>query len=145
MSLIAKPIVENKLWLITDNGIKVGNLELTNKGYNLKLHGKQFNYDSTKTVEELAKIEFDGGRSVKPAISYAKWPTDSKTYNDVFDVKRKLHIYTKTKSSKCYHAAGWFNMNVNGQWQTIFCPKYIFVTRYEYNGPYMSEEEATKH
>lgn len=145
MSLIAKPIVDNKLWLITDDGIKVGNLELTNKGYSLKLHGKQFSYDSKKTIEEIAKIEFDSSQITKPEIGYAVWPTDSKTYNDVFDVKRKIHIYTKTKSSKCYHAAGWFNLNVNGQWQTMFCPKYIFVTRYEYNGPYMSEEEATKH
>ena len=59
----------------------------------------------------------------------------------MLDIKRKLHIFTKSQKSKCYHAAGWYVLN-QGEPQVIFCPKYIFVQRYEYSGPYKTETEA---
>jgi hypothetical protein len=71
------------------------------------------------------------------------WPTDvSKTHNNVYDVQRKLHVYTKEPSSKCYYAAGWYNMNTEGEWTTELCPKYLFIQRYPYDGPYMTKKEA---
>ena len=33
-------------------------------------------------------------------------------------------------------------MDQNGTKQAIFCPKYIFIQRYEYSGPYKTETEA---
>jgi hypothetical protein len=57
-------------------------------------------------------------------------------------VKRKIHVYTKSPKSKCYYAAGYFNVELNGEWQTIAMPKYIFIQRYEYNGPYTTLQEA---
>lgn len=143
MSLIAKPIVKNQLWVVTDGNSKVGNVELTSDGYNLKLGSNQKQFDSTKAIQRLVAIEFQRPfRQPRQILPYAIWPTSGKTYNNMFDVKRKLHVYTKTRKSKCYYAAGWFNLKLNGEWQMLFCPKYIFVQRYEYLGPYFSEEEA---
>jgi hypothetical protein len=31
---------------------------------------------------------------------------------------------------------------MNGEWTTEFSPKYIFIQRYEYRGPFMSAEQA---
>jgi hypothetical protein len=59
-----------------------------------------------------------------------------------FDVKRKLHLFTKSNKSKCYHVAGYFMIDQNGQKQVIFCPKYIFIQRYDYQGPFKTESEA---
>lgn len=144
MSLVAKPIRKNELWVVTDGSHKVGNVEANSSGFQVKL-GDQFSqFDSTRTIERVAHIEFQKplkpSRQIRPP--YAIWPTTAKTYNNVFDVKRKLHLYTKTSASKCYYAAGWFRMNLNNVWQTVFCPKYIFVQRYDYHGPYMTQEEA---
>jgi hypothetical protein len=144
MSLIAKPIRKNELWVVTDGATKVGNVEANASGFQVKI-GDQFSqFDSTRSIERLANIEFQ--RPLKPAKvnrpPYAVWPTTGKTHNNVFDVKRRVHLYTKTSASKCYYAAGWFRIKMNDAWQTVFCPKYIFVQRYEYMGPYMSEQEA---
>lgn len=143
MSLIAKPIVKNQLWVVTDGSSKVGNVEYTGACYNLKIGGNQKQFESTRAIQRLVSIEFQRPyRSSKQNLPYAVWPTSGKTYNNMFDIKRKLHVFTKTKKSKCYHVAGWFSLTLNGERQTVFCPKYIFIQRYPYSGPFMTKEEA---
>lgn len=143
MSLIAKPIVKDQLWVVTDGTNKVGNVEYTGDGYSLKIGNRIANFESKKDIKRLVEIQFQ--RPVAPPrglAPWAVWPTTGRTHNDMFDIKRKLHIYTKTKKSRCYHAAGWFRIKMGDAWQTVFCPKYIFVQRYQYTGPYMSMDEA---
>jgi hypothetical protein len=38
--------------------------------------------------------------------------------------------------------AGWFAMKQGSEFTTILCPKYIFIQRYDYHGPFKTEEEA---
>jgi hypothetical protein len=38
--------------------------------------------------------------------------------------------------------AGWFVVNQNGIEQLTLCPKYIFIQRYSYVGPFKTEIEA---
>lgn len=75
-------------------------------------------------------------------MPYPEYPTTAKTYNSMFDVKRGLHLYTKTRKSKCFHAAGYFVIEQNGVKSVQFCPKYIFIQRYPYEGPYKTQNEA---
>lgn len=146
MALIAKPIVKNQLWVVTDGARKVGNVESTVDGYSLKLGGMQKHFHSTKAIEGMVAIKFQRPHTpLKFKTPYAKWPTTGKTYNSVFDIKRRIHIYTKTRKSKCYYAAGWFRIKMGEGWQNVFCPKYIFIQRYEYAGPFYTEEEADSH
>lgn len=149
MALIAKPIVKNQLWVITDGTKKVGNIEANSNStsYSVRI-GDSVNYFSTtKNIESSTHMVFEKPQKPKKLtnIPFAKWPTDTETYNDFYDVKRKIHVYTKTKNSKCYYAAGYFNIDLNGQWQTIAMPKYIFIQRYPYKGPFITEQEATEH
>jgi hypothetical protein len=146
MTLIAKPIVKNHSWIVTNGSEKVGNVHYSSGGYIVKLGNKLSSFDSTKAIENLVSIKFERpSKSKLSTLSYAVWPTDVKTtYNNIFDVKRKLHLYTKTKKSKCYHVAGWFNVKMNDEWQTVFCPKYIFIQRYQYIGPFLSEDLVEK-
>jgi hypothetical protein len=146
MTLIAKPIVKNQLWVITDGSKKVGNIEANSNatGFNVKI-GENVNYfSSTKSIEKDIQLVFQAPEKKRPHIDvpFANWPTTGSTYNNFYDVKRKIHVYTKTVDSKCYYAAGYFNVELNGVWQTIFCPKYIFIQRYNYTGPFLSESEA---
>lgn len=147
MTLIAKPIVKNQLWVVIDGNDKVGNVQADKDGYQVRVGDKFAHFDTTGSIERAVKIEFQ--RPVKTPtkahIPYAVWPTDGRTYNNMMDVKRKLHLFTKDSKSKCYYAAGWFMMKLDDEWQTIFCPKYIFICRYPYAGPFKTEEEAKNH
>ncbi len=142
-NLVAKPIVKDQLWVVTNGQEKVGNVENTGQGYCVTLGNHQCNFDSTNTINKLVAIEFQrpSAKKLTQTPPYAVWPTSSKTYNNMFDVKRRLHVYTKIRKSKCYYVAGWFKLLINNEWQTIFCPKYIFVQRYKYLGPYNTEQE----
>jgi hypothetical protein len=53
-----------------------------------------------------------------------------------------MHLFTTTPKSKCYYAAGWYVLKQGTESQIEFCPKYIFIQRYEYLGPYKTEDEA---
>jgi hypothetical protein len=145
--LIAKPIIKDQYWVITDGEKKVGNVLANNAGYELILNGSTLQFNNTKDIQKKTKINFQPMKSNKTKVEmpYPEYPTTTKTYNNIFDVKRKLHIFTKTKKSKCYHVAGWFVINQNGQNQALFCPKYIFIQRYEYVGPFKTESEANNY
>lgn len=141
MNLIAKPIVKGEYWVVTDGEKKVGNVIADGTGFEVKLNGNTEHYKTTSAIKRQTKIDFQSVEKKKPVPPLSSFPTPSKTYNNVLDVKRKLHIFTKTPKSKCYHAAGYFVVN-QGEPQVMFCPKYIFVQRYEYSGPYKTESEA---
>jgi hypothetical protein len=145
MILKAKPIIKNQYWVVTDGNHKIGNVEASGNGYDFRsIDGTITHFDDTKSIEKTKSIEFEKPhkKHYNAHIPFAKWPTEGKTYNNVYDVKRKLHVYTKTNKSKCYHAAGYFKIKMNDVWQVLFCPKYIFVQRYPYHGPYNTLEEA---
>ncbi len=148
MALVAKPIVKNHRWVITDGTKKVGNIEANSDAtsYSVQI-GDSVNYFSTtKSIENGIQLVFEKPQKPKKLtdIPFAKWPTDTHTYNDFYDVKRKIHVYTKTPASKCYYAAGYFSIELNGVWTTLLSPKFIFVQRYKYHGPFKTIEEADK-
>lgn len=143
-TLIAKPIIKDQYWIVTNGTEKVGNVQATGSGFEVKLHGNTSHFGSTRTVKKHANIEFQKLTEVKAKkeLSFAVYPTTNKVFNSILDVKRKLHLFTKTPKSKCYYAAGWFNIKQGSSYESIFCPKYIFVQRYDYTGPYKTETES---
>lgn len=144
MNLVAKPIVKGEYWVVTDGDKKVGNVIADGSGFSVKLNGAQAHFKNANDIKRKTRIEFQTIKTnrTKPELPFATYPTTSKVYNSVFDVKRKLHLYTKTQKSKCYFAAGYFVMNQSGQNEVVFCPKYIFVQRYPYIGPFKTLDEA---
>lgn len=141
-TLVAKPIVKNQYWVITDSTGKVGNVVATASGYELKMHGSTSYFDSTSTIQKQTHIVFQSAPSKKREIVFSHFPTPVKVFNSVFDIKRKLHLFNKTSKSKCFYAAGWFTVKQGQLITTEFCPKYIFIQRYEYAGPYKTKQEA---
>lgn len=142
--LVAKPIVKNQFWIVTDGEKKVGNIEANNAGYSVNLNGSFFQFDSTTDIKKNTKIKFENLKTIKTnnVVPYSEYPTPKKIYNSIVDVQKGLHLFTKTKKSKCYHVAGYFIMEHSQQEEVIFCPKYIFVQRYKYKGPFKTEAEA---
>ena len=144
MNLTAKPIVKGEYWVITDGNKKVGNVISDGSGFDVKIGNNIEHYNTKQAIKKHKNIEFEklekSPQTTNPA--FAVYPTTSnRVYNSVLDVKRKLHIFTKTQKSKCYHAAGWFGIKQGDEFAKVFCPKYIFVQRYEYVGPFKTEAE----
>lgn len=144
-NLIAKPVIQDQYWIVTDGNHKVGNVIAEGSGFQVKIGNDKKHYPNTKTIATTEKIEFVKTKKPekKQPVPYAVYPTGNhKIYNSILDVKRKIHLFTKTPKSKCYHAAGWFTVKQGNEYTTMFCPKYIFIQRYESYGPYESEIEA---
>jgi hypothetical protein len=141
--LIAKPINE-QFWVVTDGYKKVGNVQANSAGYEVILNGSTLQFNNTSDIKKNTRITFQPLKSIKTKVEvpYPEYPTTPRTYNSVFDVKRNLHVFTKSRKSKCFHAAGWFVVEHNGVNQIMFCPKYIFIQRYPYIGPFKTEDEA---
>jgi hypothetical protein len=144
MNLIAKPIIKGEYWVVTDGDKKVGNVIANGTGFDVKLNGNQAHFKDTNDVKKKTRIQFQTIKTnnTKPNLPFNNYPTTSKVYNSILDVKRKLHLYTKSQKSKCYHAAGYFVINQTGENEIVFCPKYIFIQRYPYLGPFKTQDEA---
>jgi hypothetical protein len=141
--LIAKTIVKNQYWVITDGDKKVGNVVADTTGYDVKLNGTNRHFTSTDDIRQETKIVFENTKShSKPVIPFPEFPVTGRVHNSVVDIKRKLHLFTKTAKSKCYYAAGWFVTTHVGTDQVVLCPKYIFIQRYPYQGPFKTEQDA---
>ena len=146
-TLIAKPVVKNQFWIVTDGKEKVGNVLADGSGFEVKLNGAKSHYKNTTAIKRKTNIEFETVQKIdksKHDLPFKVYPTTNKVFNSMLDIKRKLHLFTTEPKSKCYHAAGWFNITQGSEKETIFCPKYIFIQRYPYQGPYKTESEAKK-
>lgn len=143
--LIAKPIIKNQFWIVTDGNKKVGNIEVNSAGYGVQLNGRVLQFNNTSDLKKKTQIRFEPIKSnkTKAALPYPQYPTPSRIYNSIFDIKRGLHLFTTTQNSKCQHVAGWFVLDQNEISTVVFCPKYIFIQRYSYQGPFKTEAEAT--
>ena len=67
------------------------------------------------------------------------YPTDCIAYNGVWNVKDSLPLYTQSEDSKSWFAAGYYKLNINGNWIVQYCPKLIALQRNEYTGPFKTD------
>ena len=142
--LIAKPVVKDQFWIVTDGTEKVGNVIADGSGFEVKLNGSKAHFKNTNSIQKQTNIEFQTIKvdRTKKEVPFNEYPTTKKVFNSILDIKRKIHLFTKTQKSKCFHAAGWYILFQGEEPIISFCPKYIFIQRYEYLGPYKTEDEA---
>ena len=69
------------------------------------------------------------------------YATSAAPHNSMFDVKRKLPLFTKSSDSKSLYCAGYYVIRFDKGWVKSFCPKAITLQRYEYQGPFKTEIE----
>jgi len=56
-----------------------------------------------------------------------------------------LPLYTKTKTSKVYHCAGYYCIKFPKGWADAYSPKLSTLQKYEHIGPFKDELEAKGH
>jgi hypothetical protein len=139
----AKEILKNKFWIVEEDGEKIGTISYNDERYMLSdKTGSRF-FNSTKAItKNLGTINW---KAIELAKEYTKevhgYPTSSQPFNPIFDIKRKLPLFTKSKKSKSLYCAGYYTIHFEKGWVKSFCPKLITVERYETNGPFKTELE----
>lgn len=151
MSAIAKTIIQNKEWIVKKENTKIGTISKLKKGFVFYKNGNKIYFkDITELQKELGLPDFTTNSkkikpvSVKSTDSYSiyDYPCKSKPYNPVFNLKKRLPIYTKSEKSKSHFCAGYFLINFKKGWLKSFCPKLITLERYPYHGPYKNEDDV---
>jgi len=143
--LIAKPVVKNKMWIVESLGTKVGNIMAVDEGGVVYLHDNQREmFPSIKLLSKKYNIEFVKAEKAKKEkldnYDVYGYPTNTQPQNEVLDVQRYLPIYTKGAKSKSFFCAGYYIIKFSSTWVRAYCPKLITLNRYEYEGPYKTQE-----
>lgn len=142
--LIAKPVIKNKFWVVEESGNKIATIQARDDGGYAYVHDEQREYfPSVKNLKQKYNIKFSNlekpkKENIKVVYGY---PVTGKAYNQVWDVQRRLPIYSKTSNSKSLFCAGYYLIKLNYTWVEHFCPKNITISRYEYHGPFKTKEE----
>jgi hypothetical protein len=148
MSVIyAKPIVDGKFWIVEQDGSKIATLH--------KKENNKFILSSTagevmfNKKQDLTK-QFGEGfflNSSKVKVTQTEpnechgFATSVQPYNSMYDVRRRLPLFTKSNASKSLYCAGYYIIKFNKGWVKSFCPKVITLERNEYKGPFKTEFE----
>ena len=143
----AKPIVDGKFWIVEQNGEKVATLRKkeNNKFVLSSVNGEVFFNKKEEITKQFGSDFFLKSTKVKVTKSEANechgYPTGSLPYNAMYDVRRKLPLFTKSNTSKSLFCAGYYIIKFNKLWLKSQCPKLITLERYEYQGPFKTELE----
>ena len=141
MQYQAKPIVQDKFWIVEKNGEKVGTLRFDDE-YILTVNSKDVR---VKSKDELKNISFADTQVVvsqkKKEYEVHGFPCKNEPFNGIYDLKRKLPIYTKQEKSTSFFCAGYYIINFELGWRPAYCPKLITLTRNEYKGPFKTKLE----
>lgn len=144
--IIAKPVVKNKFWIVESNGHKIATIQVIDEeGGVAYVHDDQREvFPSIKILSKKYNIEF--AKVEKPAKAKVDqydvygYPTSGVPHNQVLDVQRYLPIYTKGARSKSFFCAGYYIIKFSNAWVRAYCPKLITLNRYEYQGPFKTQD-----
>jgi hypothetical protein len=156
----AKTLIKDKLWIIKQNGEKLGTLQkkdengwifLSKKDKRQVYHTQEslfqkfgfniFKEEKKEVVEEEKSVD---KWDVKQAENFEvhEYPCSQKPYNPIWDVQKGLPLYTKTPKSKSMFCAGYYIVKFETvNWRKAYCPKIITLQRYRYKGPIKSKTE----
>lgn len=142
----AKPVVPDQYWILREHDRKIGNIEATDRGYQVSLNGRSVmikNLDALTAQLPIAFQDIPRVETVSEAVdSVHGYATSAPAYNAIFDVKNQLPLWTREPRSRSWLAAGWYRVRQHRTWRIMHCPKLIVLERYQYQGPFHSAEEA---
>jgi hypothetical protein len=143
----AKPIVDGKFWIVEKDGTKIATLHKkeNNKFILSSTNGEVMFNKKDDLTKQFGKGFFLTSNKVKVTSQDVHechgYPTSSKPYNAMYDVRKKLPLFTKSNASKSLYCAGYYVIKFDKGWVKSFCPKSITIERYPSKGPFKSELE----
>jgi hypothetical protein len=145
--LHAKPIIDNKFWIVEQDGEKLATLRkddenrfvLSNElGIKIFNNKKEITNEFGKDFFVAKILKESSGNQSNEVHGYQ---TSCSPHNSMFDIQRKLPIFTKSKDSKSHYCAGYYIIKFDKGWVKSFCPKLITLQRYPFKGPFKTELE----
>lgn len=143
----AKPIIADKFWIIEQDGEKVATLRknednrfVMSNELGIKI------FDNQESLTKQFGKDFFVAKIIKEAVDALPnevhgYTTSTVPFNAMFDIKRKLPLFTKSDDSKSLYCAGYYVIKFDKGWVKSHCPKLITLQRYEYKGPFKTELE----
>jgi len=145
MQFVAKAVLENKFWILEDNGQKVGTIRSNENGVTLTVGKENRTFKKLSELKEEIEVDFTGKEVVKIEVEEYEvhgFTCKTKPFNPIYDLKRKLPLYTKTNDSQSFFAAGYYVVHWEDRSHSpSYCPKLITLSRYTYNGPFKTKME----
>ena len=145
--LKAKPVLEDKFWIVENEGQRVATLrkdEFSQFVFQNKDGVKIYNNKKSVTREFgddffVAKIVKEADDSNPKEVH--GFSTSTIPHNAMYDIRQKLPLFTKSKDSKSLYCAGYYVIRFEKGWVKSFCPKLITLQRYGYKGPFKTDLE----
>jgi hypothetical protein len=145
--LHAKPIINDKFWIVEKDGTKFATLRKNED--NRFVLSNELGVKIYDTKEKLTKEfgrDFFVARIIKESNNALPnevhgYATSVEPHNAMFDIQRKLPLFTKSSDSKSLYCAGYYVIHFEKGWVKSFCPKLITLQRYEYQGPFKTDLE----
>jgi hypothetical protein len=145
--LHAKPIINNKFWIVEKDGEKFATLRKDEENRFVMSNESGIKiYDNKESLTRHFGKDFFVANIIKEAndsnpLEVHGYATSTNPHNAMFDIKRKLPLFTKSEDSKSLYCAGYYVIRFDKGWVKSFCPKLITLQRYEYRGPFKTEIE----
>lgn len=144
MTIKAKPIIKDKFWIVEDDGFRLGTMSRNEDRYMFSSSVETCFFDNKRQINKRFGY-FVWGEDETSVASTDKnvhgFPTTVPPFNAMYDVKRKLPLFTKSFKSKSMYCAGYYIIHFDKGWVKSFCPKLITIERYESKGPFKTELE----
>ena len=143
----AKEILKDKFWIVEQGGLRIGTLRKSedNKFVLSNKNGHQI-FKNAKSLKDQFGSEFFVAKILKDADATGEkevhgYPTSWVPHNPLYDIQKKLPLFTKSSDSKSLYCAGYYVIKFNKGWVKSFCPKLITLQRYEFKGPFKTDLE----
>jgi hypothetical protein len=142
VKIITKELIPNKEWILKENGEKIGSISKNKKGYNLLRKGEKLSLKEPSEVGiELPTKKISSSIEIQQPYTIYDYPCSGKPYGPIYNIVKKLPIFTKSLKSKSHFCAGFYIIKFRKGWVKSFCPKLITLERYPYYGPFKTDNE----
>jgi hypothetical protein len=143
-ALKAKCILKDKFWIVEKDKERIGTLSWDEDRYVFSSTEETSFFNNKNEVKKKFGIEIHWDEPTPPTEQDKEvhgFPTSVVPFNSMYDVQRKLPLFTKSEKSKSLYAAGYYIIRFEKGWVKSFCPKLITVERYDFKGPFKTSIE----
>ena len=149
MTLKAKPVLKDKFWIIENDEQRIGTMSWNDDRYMFSTSGETCFFDNKRDMKQKFGADIiwtevtTSNNNIPDELDLIVhgFKTSVKPYNTMYDVKRKLPLFTKSDKSKSAYCAGYYIIEFEKGWVKSFCPKLITIERYNSKGPFKTEME----
>lgn len=133
----AKTVIQDKFWIVEQNGSKIGTLKSESDKYVL-----YNNHNSKETVYNDLQdfvVEDKKSKTFINDVVYG-YPANTEQAHEI-DLLDNVPVFKKTATSSVYVAAGYYCLLFPMGWRPSFCPRVETLKKYTYAGPFKTESD----